>query len=108
LPHKLDTPLGRDGCLLSGGQRQLVALARALYRQPQLLLLDEATSGLDADTEARIHRVLLHERDKGTAIVWASHRESSQRIADRVWQLHAGRLTEQNNRPPYPSEHFGD
>ncbi len=101
LPLQLDTPIGPDGCLLSGGQRQLVAMARALYREPQLLLLDEATSALDAESESRVHRVLLRERDRGTAVVWASHRERSERIADRVWLLHAGRLTVQNNRPPY-------
>ncbi len=96
LPQQFDTPLGPDGCLLSGGQRQLVALARALYRQPQLLLLDEATSALDAATEARVHQALLCRKAMGMAILWISHGDACLSLADTVYQLVDGQLI------PYP------
>ncbi|MBK1442584.1 peptidase domain-containing ABC transporter [Parapedobacter sp. ISTM3] len=102
-PMGFDTPLGPDGCLLSGGQRQLVALARALYRQPQLLLLDEATASLDDQAEALVHSALLRRKTQGMAIVLVSHRRSSRILADRLLQLHMGRLTAiPTDRLPYP------
>ena len=102
-PQGLDTPIGPDGCLLSGGQRQLVALARALYRQPRLLLLDEATAALDNATEGRVHRLLLRRKAAGMTILWISHNANSLPLADAVYQLEDGKLTSQTDRSPHLS-----
>ena len=63
-PQGYGTLLGEDGVSLSGGQRQLVAFARALYRKPQLLLLDEATASMDSDTENFIIKLLDNLKEK--------------------------------------------
>ena len=81
LPQGLDTRLGNGGHNLSGGQRQLLNLARALLEQPQLLLLDEATSALDARSE---NTVLQHLRTLNCTVVMVAHRSGSLRMADRV------------------------
>lgn len=98
LPRQFDTPLGPGGSLLSGGQRQLVALARALYRGPSLLLLDEATSALDPQAASRVHRALLRRKAAGLAILWISHQESSLPLVDRCYQLAGGRLIPYTDR----------
>ncbi|WP_290797571.1 peptidase domain-containing ABC transporter [Flavihumibacter sp. UBA7668] len=72
-PQGLNTNLGEGGLIVSGGQKQLIGLARALYRQPSILLLDEATAALDADTEKWVHNLLLRIKDK-MLIVCVSHK----------------------------------
>ena len=81
LPDGLDTELGDGGMNLSGGQRQLLNLARALLQNPRLLLLDEATSALDTRSEAC---VLEHLRTLNCTVVMVAHRSGSLRMADRV------------------------
>ena len=84
LPQGLDTELGHGGHNLSGGQRQLLNLARALLEQPQLLLLDEATSALDARSE---NTVLQHLRRLDCTVVMVAHRSGSLRMADQTFTL---------------------
>jgi ABC-type multidrug transport system fused ATPase/permease subunit len=72
LPLGLDTRVGDNGILFSGGQRQRLGLARALVRKPRLLLLDEATSALDRETEERVLRNITSDRN--TAVLLVAHR----------------------------------
>lgn len=90
----LDAPVGERGQNLSAGERQLVAFARALYRDAEILLLDEATASVDSDTEARLQRALAALLRDRTAIVIA-HRPSTIRAAERILVFHQGRLVEQ-------------
>ena len=85
----LDQEVGEGGALFSAGQRQRIALARALLRDAELLLLDEPTSALDADTERRVlHGIAEHAR--GRTVVIASHRAAVLAIADDVLDLTVG------------------
>ncbi|MFN3346679.1 MAG: ABC transporter ATP-binding protein [Candidatus Bipolaricaulaceae bacterium] len=91
LPEGLHTRVGERGAKLSGGQRQLLALVRAVLRRPKVLLLDEATSAMDAEAEARVFaglRELLPE----TTVILAAHRLSTVRAADRIFVLREGRV----------------
>lgn len=86
-PGGYATPLGEEGINISGGQRQLVAFARALFEKPQLLLLDEATSAMDKETEAFVLN-LLHRIKKNKIIVFISHREYSlKEVSDTIYQF---------------------
>jgi len=91
LPDGLDTMVGESGKLVSGGERQRVAIARSLYRNPDLLILDEATSALDAATEAALIESLRTLADTLTTII-VSHRSAPVRAADRVAVLEDGRI----------------
>lgn len=92
--HKgLDTVLGDRGVLVSGGERQRLALARALLRRPFLLILDEATSSLDSENELRIQHAIEELRGQMTILVIA-HRLSTIRDADVIYLLEQGRLVE--------------
>jgi ATP-binding cassette, subfamily B, multidrug efflux pump len=93
LARGYDTPLGEGGALLSVGQKQLIAIARALAGAPRLLFLDEATSHIDSETEQVVQRALSALRGKVT-IVAIAHRLSTIRDADRIVVLNHGRVAE--------------
>ncbi|MDN4474258.1 ABC transporter ATP-binding protein [Demequina sp. SYSU T00192] len=93
LPHGLDTHVGPRGELLSAGERQLVSIARAYLRDPDLLILDEATSAVDPATEVRISRALESLMQGRTAVVIA-HRLSTAERADIVGVMEQGELVE--------------
>lgn len=92
----LDTPVQEQGKNFSTGERQLIAFARALYRDAPILILDEATASIDSDTESRLSRALVELLRGRTALVIA-HRLSTVRAADRILVLQRGRLVEQGN-----------
>jgi subfamily B ATP-binding cassette protein MsbA len=94
LPQGLYTLVGERGQRFSGGQRQRLALARALYRQPELLILDEATSALDSESEARIHEA-LSQMPRSITILLIAHRLSTVRHADWIYVLEKGRIVEE-------------
>lgn len=91
LPFGFETPLDENGKNLSGGQRQKLALARALLRNPQLLILDEATSHLDAVAEEQIRRNLLKGNNDLTCIVIA-HRLSMAKDCDKIFVMKDGEI----------------
>ena len=93
LEQTWDTPLGEGGARLSVGQKQLIAIARALAGQPRILLLDEATAHIDSQTEAEVQRALGALRGRVTVLAIA-HRLSTIRQADQILVLHHGRLVE--------------
>jgi ATP-binding cassette, subfamily B, multidrug efflux pump len=93
LPQGLDTPLVKGGSGLSSGERQLVAIARALARDPRIILLDEATSYIDSQTEAAIHLALQNLMQGRTCIIVA-HRLSTARGADKIAVIKQGRVAE--------------
>ncbi|EHR72630.1 ABC-type multidrug transport system, ATPase and permease component [Burkholderiales bacterium JOSHI_001] len=93
LPQGWDTPLGEGGARLSVGEKQLVAMARALAGRPRILLLDEATSHIDSETEARVQQALNALRGQVTVVAIA-HRLSTIRDADRIVVLNHGRIIE--------------
>ncbi|MBX2964714.1 MAG: peptidase domain-containing ABC transporter [Cyclobacteriaceae bacterium] len=90
-PQSYLTILGEEGINISGGQKQLVALARALFRQPKLLLLDEATAAMDKNTEAFVLQLLLKSKPD-MAIILVTHRIQTARNADRVYILEGGEI----------------
>jgi ATP-binding cassette subfamily B protein len=90
----LDADVGEQGSSFSAGERQLIAFARALYRDAPILILDEATASIDSDTESRLQHALEELLKDRTALVIA-HRLSTIREADRILVLKQGKLVEQ-------------
>ena len=93
LPHGFDTEVGERGVLVSAGERQLVAFARAWIADPALLVLDEATSSLDVVTEAQVQQALRRLRQGRTTILIA-HRLSTVVEADQIAVVEDGRVVE--------------
>jgi ATP-binding cassette subfamily C protein EexD len=90
LPEGYDTVIGGTGGMLSGGQRQLIGLARAVYDSPRLLVLDEPNSNLDEQGEQTLAQALKRIKSKGCSIVVITHRNSILQVVDNLLILKEG------------------
>jgi subfamily B ATP-binding cassette protein MsbA len=97
LPEGLDSVVGERGVKLSGGEKQRLAIARAILRDAELVLLDEATSALDSETEALIQGS-IESAVKGRTAVVVAHRLSTIKNADKIVVLEGGRVVEEGSR----------
>jgi ATP-binding cassette subfamily B multidrug efflux pump len=104
LPRGWDTKIGEGGMEVSAGQRQLLALARVLARDPRILVLDEATSNIDSETEILIERAIATTLANRTSIIIA-HRLSTIRRAKRILVMDQGRIIEQGTHAELMGRH---
>jgi len=97
LPYGFGTYIGENGATLSGGQKQRIAIARSLYRNPEILILDEATSSLDTSSEEFVRDILKLLRDENKTIIIVAHRLSTITLADHIIVLDKGAVVQEGN-----------
>jgi subfamily B ATP-binding cassette protein MsbA len=93
MPQGMDTLVGENGVRMSGGQRQRLAIARALLKNSPILILDEATSALDSESERHI-QAALETLIQGRTTIVIAHRLSTVERADRIVVMQQGRIVE--------------
>lgn len=92
LPEGFYTKLGERGITISGGERQRIAIARALYKDAPIIIMDEPTSALDEETQEIVSRVIYQDKDK--TVIVAAHRLSAIKNADRIYCFANGKIAE--------------
>jgi ATP-binding cassette subfamily B protein len=95
LPQGIHTYIGENGASLSGGEKQRIAIARALYKEPEVLILDEATSSLDSTSERNIHKAIELLKRQSKTILLIAHRLSTVMKSDRIILLKNGEVKEE-------------
>lgn len=99
LPEGLSTDIGENGVALSGGQRQKVAFARVLYRNPSIVIMDEATSALDSEAEQQLMGIIGQLKAEGRTVIMIAHRLSTVVRADEIVLMERGQIVEQGSHP---------
>ena len=97
LPKRYETVLGEHGGGLSGGEKQRLALARALLGKPSFIILDEATSSLDTVSEMQIHEVIKHLKNENIAVILIAHRLSTVMDCDQIFVMDGGKIIQKGN-----------
>lgn len=97
LPQSEKTLIGQNGARLSGGERQKLAVARALLKDSPIVILDEATSGFDVESDAYVHDIILNHMNDKTVVLITHHYEHLEGM-DEVWKLEDGNLSLSDRR----------